>query len=45
MCLLVLYYSFQGKTPLDVTAAAGREDVMHVLIAAGADIDASTNKV
>ena len=29
------------RAPLHLTAAAGREDILHALIAAGADVDAS----
>ena len=38
---IAFYRSFQGETPLHVAANAGRDDVVNVLIAAGADIDAS----
>ena len=34
------HFLFQGETPLHLTAAAGREDIIQALIAAGANVDA-----
>ena len=41
MELITLELCLQGDTPLTVSSAAGREDIVRILIAAGADVDSS----